>query len=139
MSTDDVIEVRLDSLEESRREQLALNKQIFDALHRIELSLNQSVAKACPMPGHCVVLENSVKAKWDGDNVRFERMEKRLSENDEWHKVIERRMEMKLDDIARQFSVVNKTLWGAAGACGCVMLLAPALYQWVQHFVTMYR
>ena len=56
MSSDDVLTVRVDSLEESRREQGAAIKTITDSLHRIELALSQSVAKACPLPGHCVVL-----------------------------------------------------------------------------------
>jgi hypothetical protein len=125
MSDDDVIHVRLDSLEEFRREQVVLNKCINDSLHRIELSLNQSVAKACPLPGHCVVLENSVKAKWDGDKARFERMEKRLAENDDWHKVIEARMETKLDGLHSKISLIHKTVWGAAGGAAVFVVILP--------------
>lgn len=139
MSSDDVLTVRVDSLEESRREQTQLNKTITDSLHRIELALSQSVAKACPLPGHCVVLENSVKAKWDGDKVRFERLEKRLAENDEWHKLIESRMDTKLDIINDKFTAINRTLWGAAGAVGVIMALAPFFTQWVNHFLTLHR
>ena len=116
MSDDDVISVRLDSLEESRREQQALNKQIFDTLHRIELALNQSVAKACPLPGHCKVLETELKAKWDGDKLRFERLEKRANENEEWH----REVEGKLDGMR---VVLNRGL----GGLGLLVILMPAL------------
>lgn len=136
MSSDetDVIEVRLDSLEESRREQQTLNKCINDTLHRIELSLSQSVAKACPLPGHCVVLENSVKAKWDGDKVRFERMEKRLSENDDWHKQIEGRIERKTDAIKEELAAVRTTVTKASGALGLLLILLPVVFSFSKVF-----
>ena len=105
MSDDDVISVRLDSLEESRREQQALNKAISDTLHRIELSLNTSISKACPLPGHCKVLETEQKQKWEGDNLRFERLEKRANENEQWHHDVEQ----KLDSMK---VVINRGLGG---------------------------
>ena len=115
MSDDDVITIRLDSLEESRREQQALNKQIFDTLHRIELALNNSVAKACPLPGHCVVLENSVKAKWESDRLRFERLEKRANENEAWH-----------DDTSEKLDGMKGLINRGLGGLGLLVVLMPA-------------
>ena len=135
MSDDDVISVRLESLEEFRREQVALNKAIGDSLHRIELALNNSVAKACPLPGHCVVLERDVKSKWDGDKSRFERMEARLAANDDWHKQIEARMEMKLDDLTDKIAAIQKTVWGAAGGCAALAMFAPFIIHALQNLL----
>ena len=115
MSDDDVISIRLDSLEESRREQQALNKQIFDTLHRIELSLNQSVAKACPLPGHCKVLEHEQRQKWEGDKLRFERLEKRANENEQWH-----------DDLEAKLDGMRNVLNRGLGGLGLLVVLMPA-------------
>lgn len=134
MSSDDVLAVRVNSLEESRREQIQLNKTITDSLHRIELALSQTVAKACPLPGHCVVLENSVKAKWDGDKVRFERLERRLTENDDWHKQIEARIESKTDAIKAELSAVRATVTRASGGLGLLLVLLPVAIQFVKVF-----
>lgn len=134
MSNNEVLQVRVESLEESMREQGAIINTITDSLHRIELALSQSVAKACPLPGHCVVLENSVKAKWDGDKVRFERLEKRLSENDDWHKQIEQRIEVKTDAIKSELTAVRNTVTRASGALGLLLMLLPLAIHVIKAF-----
>ena len=139
MSDDDVISVRLEALEEFRRDQQVINKSIADSLHRIELTLNQTVAKACPLPGHCVVLEREQKGKWDQDKLRFERMERRLSENDDWHKMIESRMDAKLDDLTDKIAAIQKTVWGAAGGCAVLAVFAPIILPVLQHWITLHR
>lgn len=115
MSDDDVITIRIESLEESRREQQSLNKSIGDTLHRIELALGQSIAKACPLPGHCKVIENTMKEKRDGDRLRFERLEKRANENEQWHHEIEGKL-----DVMK--NVINRGL----GGVGLLVVLMPA-------------
>ena len=105
--SDETVELRLSALEECHRNQVVLNKQIVDSLNRIELQLATTIAKSCPMPGHCVVIENGVKAKWEGDKERFERLEARAAENDDWHHDID----LKLDGMR---TVINRGLGGLA-------------------------
>jgi hypothetical protein len=114
--SEETINLRLDSLEESRREQIAVNTRIAESLNRIELQLSSTIAKACPLPGHCRVLETEIKTKWEGDRERFERLEKRAGENDAWH------LEMagKMDGLR---TVINRGL----GALGLLTIAMPVL------------
>jgi hypothetical protein len=114
--SEETINLRLESLEESRREQIAVNTRIAESLNRIELQLSSTIAKACPLPGHCRVLESEIKVKWDGDRERFERLEKRAQENDTWH------LEMagKMDGLK---TVLNRGL----GALGLLTIAMPVL------------
>ena len=105
--TDETTLLRLDNLEEKCRDQAAMLARIGDSLNRIELALGTTIAKSCPKPGHCVTLETELKTKWDGDKFRFERLEKRASENDVWH----HQMEEKIDSLK---TVVNRGLGGIA-------------------------
>ena len=100
-------DVRIAALEEFRREQSLLNTTIASSLSRIETQLATAIAKHCPAPGHCMVLEKETKVKWSGDKDRFERLEKRAEENDDWHK----EMETKLDGLK---TVMNRGLGGVA-------------------------
>jgi hypothetical protein len=117
-------ELRLTALEDFRREQCALNKSIADSLNRIELALSTSIAKACPLPGHCRVLEHEIKAKWEGDKIRFERLEKRAQENDEWHHEVE----VKIDAIK---TLLNRGL----GSIALLVVCMPLLTWFIIHFL----
>jgi hypothetical protein len=123
--SDETTLLRLEALEEFRRDQSALNAAITASLNRIELQLSTSIAKACPLPGHCKVLEHELKAKWEGDKTRFERLEKRASENDEWHK----EWQEKMDSLR---SVLNRGLGGIG-----VLTVAMPFITWfvIQHLV----
>lgn len=123
--SEETVELRLTALEECHRAQTVLNKQITDSLNRIELQLASSIAKSCPLPGHCVVLENSVKNKWDGDKGRFERLEARAAENDAWHNDIE----SKLDNMK---TIINR---GMGGIALLVVLMPLVTWFVVNHLV----
>ena len=105
--SEETVELRLTALEECHKAQTVLNKHISDSLNRIELQLATSLAKACPLPGHCVVLENGMRTKWEGDKERFERLEARAAENDGWHENMEK-------DLAAMAKIMNRGLGGIA-------------------------
>jgi hypothetical protein len=105
--SEETVELRLSALEECHKAQTVLNKQITDSLNRIELQLASSIAKACPLPGHCVVLENNVKSKWEHDKDRFARLEARAAENDAWREGIEK-------ELAAMAKILNRGLGGIA-------------------------
>lgn len=119
----ETLDIRLLSLEESRREQSQLNKQIFDSLNRIEQALTASIAKSCSNPGHCLVIERDAKRKWEGDSERFQRLEKRASENDAWHS----EMEEKIDSLK---TMMNRGM----GAISVLIVAMPFL----AHYVSVY-
>jgi predicted nucleic acid-binding Zn-ribbon protein len=75
MSDYEAIHLRLEALEEWRREQSITNKTITESLHRIEMALQRSTDKACPAPGHCIILERDVKSKSEADKERFSEIE----------------------------------------------------------------
>jgi hypothetical protein len=116
MSEPDTVNLRLDNLEDFRAEQLSLNKSILEALHRIELGLQSARDKACPLPGHCVVLESTMKEKYSADVLRFSRLETRIAENDAWRKEIEG----KIDSL-------KTTLNRGLGAVGLLTVAMPLL------------
>jgi len=118
MNDDEVTRMRLGNLEDFRKEQIVLNKSILDTLHRIELGMQNARDTACPMPGHCKVLESNIKGKWEADKERFERLEARAEENDEWKRV----MEGKMDSLK---STVNKGLGGVG-----ILVVAMPLLTW---------
>jgi hypothetical protein len=122
--TNELMDLRLTNLEDFRVVQVDLNKQIMDALHRIELGLNTTRDKSCPLPGHCVVLESNIKSKWEADKSRFERLEARISENDQWHE----RMDGKVAALAN-------TVARGLGGLGLLVLLAPMLTWFVLHYL----
>jgi len=105
--SEETVELRIATLEEFRRDQSLINTTISSSLSRIETQLATAIAKHCPLPGHCVVLEKEQKIKWQGDKDRFERLEKRAEENDKWHED----METKLDGLK---TVMNRGLGGVA-------------------------
>lgn len=119
----ETLDVRLTSLEESRRDQSQQNKQIFDSLNRIEQALTASIAKACASPGHCLVIERETKRKWEGDSERFQRLEKRASENDAWRSEIEQ----KIDSLK---TMMNRGM----GAISVLIVAMPFL----AHYVSVY-
>ena len=124
MSISDTTELRLGNLEEFRAEQANLNRSIADTLHRIELSLNTSLAKACPLPGHCKVIESEIKQKWLGDSARFERLEKRLGEHDSLH----REMTEKIDALK---ALMNRGL----GAVAILIVCMPFIVHYVNTYL----
>jgi hypothetical protein len=118
--SEETIELRLNALEECHANQVILNRQIVESLNRIELQLATTIAKACPLPGHCRVLEHEIKQKWEGDKFRFERLEKRAGENDEWH----HEFEAKIDSLK---TVVNRGLGGIA----LLIVMMPLIFWFV--------
>ena len=124
MSTNDTIDLRLENLEEFRAEQANLNRSISDTLHRIELSLTTSLAKACPLPGHCKVIESEMKQKWIGDVARFERLEKRAGEHDDTR----RDMETKIDSLK---ALMNRGL----GAVAILIVCMPFIVHYVNTYL----
>lgn len=114
--SEETINLRLESLEETRKEQLAVNARISESLNRIELQLGSTIAKACPLPGHCMVLESGMKSKWEGDKERFERLEKRASENDKWH-----------DETTEKLDNLKAVFNRGVGALGLLTISMPLL------------
>jgi hypothetical protein len=122
---EETTELRLAALEAARVEQSALNARIAESLNRIEMQLATTIAKACPLPGHCRVLEHEIKQKWEGDKDRFLRLEKRAGENDDWH----HETDQKLDGLK---TVINRGLGALA-----LLTVAMPLITWfvIQHLV----
>lgn len=130
-----MITTRLESLEEFRREQTALNSKISDTLHRIEIALTRAVDKACPQPGLCVQLETLWKSKWEQDKERFERVDARLLANDEWHKEIEVAMNKKLDAMKLAHEATQTLVTRATGALGLLLFIMPLLLWSLNHYI----
>lgn len=121
MSAEQTTELRLKSLEDWRREQTVLNKSISESLHRIELALQRTQDKACPAPGHCLVLENRMAGKWDKDVVRFEALEANY-----------KTLQKHVDDL-------RQTVHRGMGALGVLIAIATFFGPWIvdaaKHFL----
>jgi hypothetical protein len=122
MSADETTNLRLTSLEEWRKEQIACTKEFRDSLHRIEMLLQRNSDKACPRPGHCLILENDAKVKWAGDSVRFAALEENYA-----------KLQKHVDEL-------RATVTRGMGALGVLVALAtffgPSLLEAGKHFLT---
>jgi hypothetical protein len=122
MSDNDTVNLRLASLEEWRKEQIACTKEFRDGLHRIEMMLQSSSDKACPRPGHCLVLESDLKVKWAGDKMRFEALERNYAE------------------LKTHVDQLRATVTRGINALGLLVALAtffgPSLIEAVKHFLS---
>jgi hypothetical protein len=122
MSADETTNLRLTSLEEWRKEQVAHVKQFTEALHRIEMMLQRNVDKQCPVPGHCMVLESEQKSKWANDKVRFETLESNYA------------------TLQEHVDALRITMHRGMGALGVLVaigtLAGPYLVSFLKHLVT---
>ena len=136
--SDESVNVRIESLEESRRDQGMMIRGITESLHRIELALQNVGGKLCPAPGKCLTLETDFRAemsnKWALDKIRFEGLEKRANENELWHRQMELDMNKKLDDIKKEHAKTQTLLTRGSGAIGLLIVLVPVLIWLAQHF-----
>lgn len=136
--SEDSVNVRIESLEESRRDQGAMIRSITEALHRIEISITSLIGKQCPVPGKCLTLETEFRQemanKWALDKVRFEGLEKRAEENEAWHRQMETDMNLKLDDIKKEHAKTQATLTRGSGAMGLLILAMPFILWALQHY-----
>jgi hypothetical protein len=113
MSTDDIINMRLKSLEDWRSEQQEMNRTITDSLHRIELALTSQGAKACPNPGHCNVLDGRLTAI----NVKLDT-----------HEGVH-------GDLYDRLNKCDNTLSKGFGALAVLVFVTPALTWFVVHYL----
>jgi hypothetical protein len=109
-------------LEEWRKEQVECIREFRDGMHRIEMLLQRSADKACPRPGHCLVLENDAKVKWAGDSVRFAALEENYA-----------KLQKHVDEL-------RNTVTRGMGALGVLVaigtLAGPYLVSFLKHLVT---
>jgi hypothetical protein len=124
---DIVVTTRLDALEDFREKQLLQNDKLTETLHRIEIALTRAVDKACPRPGLCMELETLWKAKWENDRDRFERVDAKLTANDEWHKEIELAMNKKLDAMKAAHEKTQTIVTRTTGGLAVLVVLMPWL------------
>jgi hypothetical protein len=136
--SEESVNVRIESLEESRRDQGAMIRGITEALHRIELSISSLVGKQCPVPGKCLTLETDFRTemsnKWALDKIRFEGLEKRATENEAWHRQMELDMNKKLDDIKKEHAKTQTILTRGSGAMALLIFIMPVLIWALQHY-----
>jgi hypothetical protein len=121
MSEHEAIHLRLDALEEWRREQSLTNKTISESLHRIELALQRSTDKACPEPGLCQKVRDNQVSKWESDKKRFEAVESNYGE------------------LNKHVGELRSTLHKGMGALGVLMvigtLFGPYLVSFTKHIL----
>jgi hypothetical protein len=121
MSADDTTNLRLTSLEEWRKEQITCTKEFRDSLHRIEMLLQRNSDKACPIPGHCLVLEAEQKSKWANDKARFEALEENY------------------EKLQEHVDLLRQTMHRGMGALGVLIALGtlagPYLVGFLRHLV----
>ena len=122
MSAEDTVDYRLESLEESRREQKLFNEAVLNSLNRIEIALTTSSSKHCPSPGRCMILERDQKVKWEADSKRFEALESAV---DNFHK-----------EFAEMKSTINKGLGAIVVLVPIASALLPYFMQLLKHAPT---
>ena len=136
--SEESVNVRITSLEESRKDQALMIRGITESLHRIEIALTSVVGKQCPVPGKCLTLETDFRQemsnKWAMDKMRFESLETKATENEHWHRQMELDMNLKLDDIKKEHAKTQTLLARGSGAMALLIFIMPVLIWVLQHF-----
>ena len=87
--SEEVTNLRLETLEDFRDSQLAVNKDLLDGIAELKNLLIAANARACSKPGHCLMLDADLQNHKLSFYEKFTSYDKTLAEITQWRKEVD--------------------------------------------------
>jgi chaperonin cofactor prefoldin len=107
MSSDEVIDLRVKTLEDASSKHNELLEELRTGLANIQLMLAKQAAAACPSPGRCLVLDAEMQAHKAAALDRAIRSEKRIQDMEDWSEKIDEKFDKISGQLNRGIGIIS--------------------------------